>query len=506
MALKEPSIEQIRELARHFGFDMGEEDLAEFRDMVAGGLAMYRPLESLPDYLPRVASPRTPGYRPDDEEDPLHAWYVKSVVKGDGEGRLAGKQVVLKDNICLAGVPMMNGASTLEGYVPDVDATVVTRILDAGGEIVGKAHCEYFSFSGGVMSNPTGPTRNPHDPEYMSGGSSSGCAALVGAGEVPMAIGGDQGGSIRAPSAFCGIYGMKPTHGLVPYTGMMPIEHTIDHAGPMTGTVADNALLLEVIAGEDGLDPRQYAPRTSAYTEALEQGADGMRVGVVSEGFGQVFTERDVDATVRRAIASLERLGCKVEDVSIPMHAIGLNVWAPIAIEGSYEMVFKGDAVGTGWRGLYMTGLTHMHSAWRRQANSFSDTLKVGMLTSEFVIRNYGRHYYAKAQNLSRKLRAEYDAAFEAYDVLVMPTTPMKAPRIPAPDASRAERFVPGFDSITNTAPFDATGHPAMSVPCGTSNGLPVGMQVVARHWDESSIYRLAAAFEREVDWKGISP
>src|SRR6476659_1285609 len=131
---------------------------------------------------------------------------------------------------------MMNGASTLEGYVPDLDATVITRILDAGGEIVGKAHCEYFSFSGGVMSNPTGPTRNPHNPVYMSGGSSSGCAALVGAGVVPMAFG--------------GIYGMKPTHGLVPYTGMMPIEHTIDHAGPMTGTVAENALLLEVIAGE----------------------------------------------------------------------------------------------------------------------------------------------------------------------------------------------------------------------------------------------------------------
>jgi amidase len=473
--------------------------------MVAGGLAMYRPLESIPDYLPEVTYPRTPGYRPGDEEDALHAWYVKSTVKGRNEGPLAGKQVVLKDNICLAGVPMMNGASTLEGYVPDVDATVVTRILDAGGEIVGKAHCEYFSFSGGVMSNPTGPTRNPHNPVYMSGGSSSGCAALVGAGEVPMAIGGDQGGSIRAPSAFCGIYGMKPTHGLVPYTGMMPIEHTIDHAGPMTGTVADNALLLEVIAGEDGLDPRQYAPRTARYTEALDRGADGMRVGVVTEGFGQVFTEPEVDDAVRAAIARLDGLGCTVEEVSIPMHEIGLNVWAPIAIEGSYELVFKGDALGTGWRGLYVTSLGQVHSAWRSHANSFSDTLKLGMMTSEFVIRNYGRHYYAKAQNLSRKLRAEYDRALDRFDVLVMPTTPMKAPLIPAPDASRADRFVPGFDSITNTAPFDATGHPAMSVPCGMRDGLPVGMQVVARHWDESSIYRLAAAFERDVGWTTLS-
>src|SRR3954469_8931033 len=261
MSLKEPSIEQIRELARHFGFDMGEEDLAEFRDMVAGGLGMYRPLEAIPDYLPEVTYPRTPGRRPDDEEDPLHAWYVKSTVRGAAEGPLAEKQVVLKDNICLAGVPMMNGASTLEGYVPDVDATVVTRILDAGGEIAGKAHCESFCLSGGSHTSQAGPVHNPYKIGYSAGGSSSGCAALVGAGEIEMAIGGDQGGSVRMPGSYSGCYGMKGTHGLVPYTGVMPIEATIDHLGPMTGSVADNALLLEVIAGADGLDPRQYNVR-----------------------------------------------------------------------------------------------------------------------------------------------------------------------------------------------------------------------------------------------------
>jgi amidase len=505
VTLKEPSIEHLRQLARDLGFDLSDEDLAEYRDLVIGGLAMYRPLESIPDNLPEVRVPRTPGRPPTEDEDPLHAWYVKTSILGAADdGKLAGKRVVLKDNICLAGVPMMNGASTLEGYVPDVDATVVTRILDAGGEIVGKAHCEYFSFSGGVMSNPTGPTRNPFKPSHMSGGSSSGCAALVGAGEVPMAIGGDQGGSIRAPSAFCGVVGLKPTHGLVPYTGMMPIEHTLDHAGPMTGTVADNALLLEVIAGADGLDPRQYDPRVATYTAALDRGADGLRVGAVTEGFGQEFSQPDVDHAVRAAIDRLPGLGVEVEEISIPMHAIGLNIWAPIAIEGSYELVFKGDALGTGWRGLYLRSLGRMHAGWRRQANEFSDTLKLGMMTAEFVIGTYGRQFYAKAQNLSRKLRQEYDRAFERFDLLVMPTTPMKAPPIPAPNASRAERFVPGFDSITNTAPFDATGHPALSLPCGLREGLPVGMQVVARHFDESTIYRLAAAFEASVDWKTV--
>jgi amidase len=504
MALKDPTPDQIRELARDFGFALGDDDVDELRDMVAGGLGMYRPLDGLPDELPEIRYPRTPGRRPDDAEDPLHAWYVKTSIKGADDGPLAGRQVVVKDNVCVAGVPMMNGASTLEGYVPDVDATVVTRILDAGGEIVGKAHCEYLSFSGGVTTNPTGPTRNPHRPTHMSGGSSSGCAAIVGSGEVTMAIGGDQGGSIRAPSAFCGIYGLKPTHGLVPYTGQMPVEHTLDHCGPMTATVAENALLLEVIAGADGLDPRQYGPKVERYTDALDRGADGLRIGIVAEGFGQQFSEPDVDEGVRAAVARFEGIGAKVEEISIPMHDLGLSIWAPIAIEGSLELVMKGDAVGTGWRGFYVSSLAKFHSGWRRQANSFSDVLKVGMLTGEFVIRNHGRHYYAKAQNLSRRLRAEYDQVLEEFDVLVMPTTPMKAPAIPALDATRAERFVPGFDSITNTAGFDVTGHPALSVPCGLRDGLPIGMQLVGRHYDEATLYRAAAAFEATVDWKMI--
>ena len=170
----------------------------------------------------------------------------------------------------LAGVPMMNGAATLEGYVPDIDATVVQRILDAGGTIVGKAHCEYFCLSGGSHTNATGPVHNPHKMGYSAGGSSSGSAVLVALGEVDMALGGDQGGSIRMPSSFSGTYGMKPTHGLVPYTGIMPIEIYVDHTGPMTATVADNALLLEVLAGADGYDPRQINVKTHPYTKALK--------------------------------------------------------------------------------------------------------------------------------------------------------------------------------------------------------------------------------------------
>ena len=211
---------------------------------------------------------------------------MKTEVRGAAHGPLSGKRIVLKDNICLAGVPMMNGASTLEGYVPDIDATIVTRILDAGGTIIGKAHCEYFCLSGGSHTSAHGPVHNPFKHGYSAGGSSSGCGALVGAGEVEMAIGGDQGGSIRMPAAYSGCYGMKATHGLVPSAGIMPIEATIDHAGPMTATVADNALLLEVIAGADGLDPRQYDVQVEkySYTTGVGRGVSGMRIGLVKKG------------------------------------------------------------------------------------------------------------------------------------------------------------------------------------------------------------------------------
>ena len=505
MSIKAPTPEQIQTVADDLGLSLSADDVAEFGGMMAGTLsAYYAPLDQLPDNLPEVTYPRTPGRRPDEAEDPLHAWHVKSSVKGAADGMLKGKRVVLKDNICLAGVPMMNGASTLEGYVPDVDATIVTRILDAGGEIVGKAHCEYFCFSGGSHTNATGPTHNPHKRGYSAGGSSSGCAALVGAGEVEMAIGGDQGGSIREPASFCGICGMKATHGLVPYTGVMPIELTLDHVGPMTTDVAGNALLLEAIAGADGLDPRQYAPQPAAYTEALGGDIKDLKIGVVTEGFGWQHSEADVDASVRAAADRLKGLGAEVAEVSIPMHRIGMNIWLPMGVEGATELMMKGNGVGTNWRGLYVTSLLDAHSAWRANANSLSEILKLGILLGQYMHRYYHGHYYAKAQNLSRQLRAAYDDALGTHDLLLMPTCPIKPPELPPANATRAETMSPGFDPITNTAPFDATGHPAMSIPCGMSEGLSIGLMLIAKHWDEPTIYRAAHAFEQAGDWRDM--
>src|SRR5262252_2418351 len=238
--VKKPTPTELRGVAAALGLHLTDDDVASYLELMTGAIDVYNVLAEMPQHLPAVKYPRTPGYFPAGEDNPNNAWYVKTTIKGAASGKLTGKTVAIKDNVCVAGVPMMNGASTLEGYIPDIDATIVTRILDAGGTILGKAHCEYFCFSGGSHTGALGPVVNPRKAGYSAGGSSSGSAALVAAGEVDMAIGGDQGGSIRIPSAYCGTYGMKPTHGLVPYTGIFPIELTLDHTGPMTATVADN--------------------------------------------------------------------------------------------------------------------------------------------------------------------------------------------------------------------------------------------------------------------------
>ena len=500
MGIKPPTSEHLRRAAADLGLALGEADIAEFRDLTADMMEALRPLDAMSDNLPEVSYPRSPGTRPSPEDDPLHAWYVRTSVRGADAGPLRGRQVVLKDNICLAGVPMMNGASTLEGYVPDVDATVVVRVLDAGGEIVGKAHCEYFCYSGGSHTNATGPTHNPHRRGYSAGGSSSGCAALVGAGEISMAIGGDQGGSIREPSAFCGAYGLKPTHGLVPYTGIFPIDQTLDHAGPITASVADNALLLEVLAGADGLDPRQVSPQVYPYTEAVSKGVDGLRIGVLAEGFGQPKASAGVEEAVRAAVARLADAGAQVTAVSVPMHREAISIWAAIAVEGTTAMMMD-NAVGSGDPGLHVTSLAIAHSGWKSKADMLSEPLKAALLAGHYLRAVYGGRYYAKAQNLVRRLRQAYDEVLGQADLLVMPTVPFTAPPLPQ-GHSRAEMLSPGFDPIVNTAPFDCTGHPAMSVPCGMRGGLPVGLMFVARHWDESTIYRAAGTLEAVGDWR----
>jgi amidase len=498
---EKPTVADLRRAAQQLGMNPSDDYLRAVDEIVTPLAAAYAALDAMADELPAVKHPRGPVTWPQGDENRYGAWYVKTSIKGRPGGPLAGRRIALKDNICLAGVPMTLGADVFEGYVPEVDATIVERILDAGGEIAGKAVCEYYCVSGGSHTSSSGPVHNPRKPGYTTGGSSSGSAALVAAGEVDMAIGGDQAGSIRIPASHCGIVGLKPTFGLVPYTGIAPLEITLDTAGPMTGNVRDNALLLEVIAGPDGIDSRQRGVAASRYTDALDGGVKGVRIGVLEEGFGHANSEPDVDACVRDAAARLARLGAVVADVSVPAHAQGFPVWAAIRGDAACVTLLEMNGAGINHEGLYVTSLLDKAMAWRGRADGFADTIKIAGIFSKYTLDRYGGHFYAKAQNIRRRLRAAYAAALSAHDLLLLPTVPMKATPIPKPGASPQEITRRSWEPTRNTCPFNVTGHPAISLPCGMEDGRPIGLMLVGRYDDEATIYRAAAAFERDGDW-----
>ncbi len=497
--LRKPPLGELQRIAKSYGLEMSSEDLVSFRSLMDGVLASYRRLDQFAEPTLPVKYRRDPGYRPPASENRLNAWYWKCSIKGAPSGPLAGKKIAIKDNVCVAGIPMMNGSNVLEGYVPDVDATIVTRILDAGGEIVGKSVCEHLCFSGGSHTSDTGPVLNPHDPKRSAGGSSSGSAALVATRECDMAMGGDQGGSIRIPCSFSGAVGHKPTYGLVPYTGVFPIELTLDHTGPIARTAADCALLLEAIAGPDGLDPRQSgAVRKEAYTKMLTGDARGLRIGIVREGFGWPNSEPDVDKMVRDAAQRLTRAGATVSEVSVPLHQDGVHIWNAIAVEGATMLMVSGNSMGTNWKGHYTTSLLDFYGRSRRaRANDLSETVKLVILLGQYMQDNYHGRYYAKAQNLARVLREGYDEALKNVDLLVMPTLPLKATLLPAANASREDYVARALEMIANTCPFDVTGHPAITVPAGMSAGLPVGMMLIGRHWEDGTVLRAADAFQK---------
>lgn len=481
----------LRQAAERLGIGVDEAMARDYQAGVEELVQLVRTLDQLADNVPLVTVARTPGYRPDADEDPLNAWYRRTDIAGSPTGPLAGKTVALKDTVCLAGVPMMNGASYLDGYVPEVDATVVTRLLQAGARIVGKTNCEYLCFSGDSTTNDTGPTHNPRRRGWSAGGSSSGSAAVVAAGEVPIAIGGDQGGSIRIPAAFCGVYGMKPTWGLVPYTGVFSTERTLDHVGPITATLHDNALTLQVVAGADGLDPRQGVLDIQDYVGGLSEPIAGLRIGVLVEGLGVEGGDDQVDRAVLDAVKAMGAAGADVRECSVPWHRRARALWAAIVLQGGMEMLV-GDAAGTNAKGLYVDSMARRQAAWRTNPGELPEAIVVSAIAGEILRSSYGGRYYRKAQNLVRRLTAAYDAALADVDVLVMPTVPFTAPEMAGVDAPSVSTRLETAQT-SNTAPTNCTGHPALSVPCGTIDGLPVGLMLVGRYFDERTLYRAAA-------------
>lgn len=502
MPVQLPPIDELRRIAESHGLGLDDTDLQSFQSLIGEWLVGYERVEHLPQQSLPSRYPRLAGLRATPPDNAHNAWYWRCDIKGAEGGLLAGKTVAIKDSIAVGGVPMMNGSALLEGYTPEFDATVVTRILDAGGHILGKATCEDLCLSAGSHNSRTGMVPNPWDRERSAGGSSSGSAALVASGEVDLALGGDQAGSIRAPASWCGIVGHKPTYGLVPYTGAFPIEMTLDHLGPMTRTVGEAATLLEVLAGRDEFDPRQpSAVPTQPYSEQYTDVPARLRVAVVQEGFEWGgLSDPAVDQAVREAAAEFVALGAEVSDVSIPIHRNGVDIWAVIANEGCADMMVKGNGYGTNHDGFFPTSLIDAFGRGRSsRGRDLSLMVKATVLIAEYLKERYHGRYYAQARNAAPLLRAAYDEVLETADVLVLPTTPYTATKLPTSEISLAESVALSTAMLPNTSPFNVTGHPAITIPCGKVGGLPVGMMLVGRRWDDLRVLQAAYAYEQHV-------
>jgi amidase len=267
--------------------------------------------------------------------------------------------------------------------------------------------------------------------------------------------------------------------------------------------VADNALMLEVLAGPDGLDTRQQAVSTEPYREALGIGAEGLRIGVLREGFGLQTSEADVDAKVRAAAQRFEKLGAEVREVSVPLHTAGSAI-AFAVLQTAMDFMFHADGLPLGRQDPVDPGFLEAQSRWRERGAELPATVKSSLLQAAWVREQAGYRYVARAVNQIRMLRAAYDAALEDHDILLLPTTPMKATLLPPEDASPEEIIAAAFGPVTNTMPFDHSHHPALAIPCGTSEGLPVSMMLVGRHWDEARLYQAAHAFETHEDWRTL--
>jgi amidase len=434
----------------------------------------------------------------------------KCRIEGAPGGLLAGKTVSYKDHIAVAGMPMSFGCFALEGFVPDFDATVVTRVLQAGGTIIGKNVMNGLSggFGTGGAIGDYGRPLNPHHHDHVTGGSSSGSAAAVAAGEVDIAFGGDQGGSIRIPAAFCGIVGHKPTFGLVSHFGIgFGSDQSIDYTGPMTRTVEEAAAALQATAGYDPYDPRQThdVPTSLDVLGRLADGVAGLRLGVLEEGFDEA--EGAVRDLVLAAVDVFAQAGATVSTVSIPEHHAIRTAQAALTSEGALAL-FNTGFFGAFTRTYYPPSLiAAINKLWASQADVLAPRTKLSLIAAELSRRTYHGRVYAKAQNVRPTYIKAYDDALADVDVLVMPTCLMTAPKNHTPGSylEAVEDNLTMRSSSRNTLPFNYTGHPALALPVGkASDGLPVSMQLVGRFFDDPLLMRVAYAYQHSTDWDTI--
>ncbi len=413
----------------------------------------------------------------------------RRIAAGEDPGPLAGVPVALKDNLCTKGLETTCGSRILEGWRPPYDATVVERLRSAGAITIGKANMDEFAMGSSTENSAAGPTRNPHDLSRVPGGSSGGSAAAVAAGFVPVALGSDTGGSIRQPAALCGVVGVKPTYGLVSRYGLVAFASSLDQIGPLTASVGDAALVLEVIGGHDPADSTSIDAPVPRLSDAVEAGVEGLRVGVCLELIDGVA--RDVEARVREAAEALSGAGAKVEDVSIPELRYGLSAYYLIAPAEASSNLARYDGVRYGLR-VDAPDAAAMNKA-TRTAGFGAEVKRRIMLGTYALSAGYYDAYYAQAQRARTLVTRAFDRAYAQVDVLLGATSPTTA----FPLGAKVDDPLAMYLSDVCTIPSNLAGHPAMSVPFGTGDdGLPVGVQVLAPALGEKELFRVGGVLE----------
>jgi aspartyl-tRNA(Asn)/glutamyl-tRNA(Gln) amidotransferase subunit A len=419
-------------------------------------------------------------------------------------GPLAGVPVSIKDNLCTRGIATTASSRILEGFVPPYDATVVTRLEAAGAVIVGKTNCDEFAMGSSTENSAYGPTLNPWDPGRVPGGSSGGSAAAVAAGLTPLSLGSDTGGSIRQPAAHCGVVGLKPTYGRVSRYGLLAYASSLDQVGPLTRTSADAALALSVIAGHDPADATSAPDPVPDFAAELTGDLRGVRIGVPVRLLARGVDE-DVARTVDQAIEVLVARGARRVEIDLPYAGSAIPVYYLIATAEASSNLARYDGVRYGFRAAAEGGRDDLRAMYTRtRAKGFGAEVKRRIMLGTYVLSaGYYDAYYLKAQQVRTLIRRDYAAAFEQADVIVMPTSPTPAFRLGECTSDPLQMYL--TDVFTVTA--NLAGLPALSTPCGFSaTGLPIGLQITGRMFDEATVLRVGDAHERDTDWWARRP
>ena len=416
-------------------------------------------------------------------------------------GPLHGIPIAVKDNLCTRGVETTAASKMLAGYLPPYDATAVARLEQAGAVIVAKANCDEFAMGSSTENSAFKPARNPWAPDRAPGGSSGGSAVAVAAGVVPASLGSDTGGSIRQPAALCGVAGLKPTYGRVSRYGLIAFASSLDQVGPFGRTVRDTAEVLQVIAGADAADATCARQPVGDYVGALSGEARGLRVGVPRALLGS-GVDSEVLSALSAACAVLGGLGATFVDIELPHAQYAIPVYYLVATAEASSNLARFDGVRYGYRTDRARTLTSMYLATRDEG--FGAEVKRRIMLGTYVLSSgYYDAYYLKAQQVRTLIRRDYEAAFLTCDLVVLPTTPTPAFRLGEKVGDPLQMYLEDIFTVS----ANLSGLPAVSVPCGfSSTGLPIGMQLTGRPFDEATVLRAADAYERATDWWSRRP